>query len=108
MIHYDPPLSADLMEQEGIYAADIAAFPFQEPFPDDEIIVGRKSFYFLQKEEEHPHLFGVAIVLLIGKGLLVSIGGARFADENQGIVIPIPFHELLDIAFIPGGGLVGH
>jgi len=77
MIHYDPPLPGDLMEQEGIYAADIAAFPFQEPFSDDEIIVGGKSFYSLQKEEEHTHLVGVAVVfLIIGEGLLVSIGGA--------------------------------
>jgi hypothetical protein len=28
--------------------------------------------------------------------------------KNQGIVIPVAFHEFVDAAFIPGGGLVGH
>jgi hypothetical protein len=46
MIDDDTPLAVDLSEEEGVDAADIAGFSFEEPFPDHEIIVDRQSFYF--------------------------------------------------------------
>ena len=40
MIHYDQPVAADLSEKEGIDSADISDLPFQQPFTDNEAIIG--------------------------------------------------------------------
>ena len=109
MIHYDHPMAADLSEEEGIDSADISDLPFQQPFTDDEAIIGRKLFYFEQGKEERAHLVGAAVVfLIIGQGLVIAIGNAGLADEDQGVVLPVAFHEGIYAPFIPGGGLIGH
>lgn len=109
MIHYDHPAAADLSEKEGIDSADISDLPFQQPFTDDEAIIWGELLYFEQGKKESAHLVGAAVVfLIIDQGLVIAIGRAGFADENQGVVLPVAFHEAIDAPFIPGGGLIGH
>ena len=45
--------------------------------------------------------------LIIIQGGGVAVGDAGLADEGQGIAFPIAFHEVVEIALVPGGGLVG-
>ena len=109
MVTHDPPLAVDLPEKEGIDAADIAGLSFQQPFTDDKVIIRGKRLDFKQGEEQLAHLVGVAVVLLIMiEGLLVAIRDAGMADEHEGVVIPIALHEIVDVAHITCGGLVGH
>src|ERR1700749_987584 len=109
MVDDNAPLAVDLVEEEGIDAADIAGLSFQKPFPYHKIIVGGKSFYFQQVEEKLAHLFGALVILfIVRKGMAIAIAWPGFPDKDKGVVVPVAFHEGFDIAFVPGGNLVGH
>lgn len=103
----DHPMAVDLSEQQGKAAADIPGRPFQMPFPDYKKVFGREGPHFDEFKLQLPHQAGIAVIfLIIPECILIAIGHPASADEHQGVIIPVPFHEFVDIAPVPGGHLL--
>ena len=109
MVRDDVPVTVDLSEQERIDSSDVSDLPFDQPFPDDEVMIRGYALDLQESEEELSHFVrGIITLFIIGQCSLIAVCNTGCADEHEGVIVPIAFHEIIDAAAVPGGCLVCH
>lgn len=80
----------------------------EHPFPHDIVIFIGKPFDLedVKGEEAHGRGIGISFFVIV-QGLLPSPLYTAFADEEEGITVPVGLHEPPQVTAVPAFGLQG-